>query len=388
MQETIGWWGLYGWLWLTAAVLSWAISPWLIRLAFKTGYLDRPGHRKIHEQPKALLGGLAVYLGFWVTIGVHLLGMALLVHWRPDWIPNHVRVHIDGVAYVGGRLWGLFGAGSLLVCVGLIDDRIALSARSKLVAQVAAALVLYGAGVGLSLFLPSDVLKLAATVLWVVVVTNAMNFLDNMDGLCSGIGAIAAALFGVVGALQGQYFIALLAFPLSGAMAGFLPFNLAPARAFLGDTGSLFIGVMLASLAMLETFYQAGSATVLPVVAPLIILAVPLHDMAATIWVRIRLGRPVYKGDTNHISHRLVRLGLTRRQAVGLICCLSGTLGLGAAAMVGASTTAVWLILLQTLILLSILFLMQLWGHRANDELERYSQPETAARAGDEENAS
>jgi UDP-GlcNAc:undecaprenyl-phosphate GlcNAc-1-phosphate transferase len=374
MNEPSLWWILYGWLWAGSAVLTWCASPALIRLAFRTGYLDQPGYRKIHVQPKALLGGAAVFLGFWLTIAFHLLALWLVVRFQPDWLPSVIRPHVSGISFVQSRLLGVFLAGALLLVVGLIDDKIALGPGLKLVAQILAAVVLFFAGVRLSLFLPWDWLKLGATVFWVVTVTNSMNFLDNMDGLCSGIAAIAAALFGLVGAIQGQYFIALLAFPLSGAISGFLPFNVYPARAFLGDAGSLFIGVMLASIAMMETFYQTGSGSAVPVVAPLIILAVPLHDMGATIWLRIRLGRPIYEGDTNHISHRLVRLGLTRRQAVGLICCLSGTLGLGAAVMVGASAASVWLLLLQALVLLSLIFLLQVWGGRPNDELERFTR--------------
>jgi len=357
-----GWWLVYGYLFSAAGLAAWLLSPPLIRLALRVGFVDRPGHRKIHDRPRALLGGVAVFGAFWGVVGLHWLGGVIVGHAAPEVVPELVRPHLAGMRAVGGTLGWLGVASTFILATGLRDDRQALSPRAKLAAQLVTAALLYAGGVRISLFLPWPVAQAALTLAWLVGVVNAINFFDNMDGLCSGVGAICSFLFGLVAALQGQYFIALLAFPLSGALAGFLPFNRHPAQAFLGDAGSLFVGLMLGAIAVLETFYQEGSTTALPVLAPLIILAMPLHDMLATIWLRVRLRRPVYEGDTNHISHRLVRLGLTHPQAVGLICCLTAALGLGAAVLVWARGPAAWLVLGQTVTVLTAVFLLQDWA--------------------------
>ena len=175
------------------------------------------------------------------------------------------------------------------------------------------------AGIRITLFVPSLIFSYAITILWILTVTNAFNFMDNMNGLCAGLGVIAALLLAVSAALHGQYLVAALAFFTSGAVLGFLPYNFPRASAFLGDAGSQLIGFLLAVLAILPHFYPATSPRFGAVFSPLLILAVPLGDLVWVVLLRWRLGKPFYVGDTNHLSHRLVRRGLNSSLAVGLI---------------------------------------------------------------------
>jgi UDP-GlcNAc:undecaprenyl-phosphate GlcNAc-1-phosphate transferase len=163
----------------------------------------------------------------------------------------------------------------------------------------------------------------AVTILWILTVVNAFNFMDNMNGLCAGLGAISAGYFAARAAADGQYLVALSAFLTFGSLLGFLPYNFPKARAFLGDAGSHLVGYLLAVLAILPHFYSSHHPRRWAVLAPLLVLAVPLADMAWVVLLRWRKGQPFYVGDTNHLSHRLARNGFSRTQAVLVIWVLA-----------------------------------------------------------------
>jgi UDP-GlcNAc:undecaprenyl-phosphate GlcNAc-1-phosphate transferase len=173
---------------------------------------------------------------------------------------------------------------------------------------------------------------------------------------------VCAGLFAFIAAIQGQYFVCLLALALAGALLGFLPHNFKPATIFLGDAGSHFVGFMLAVIPIMTTFYHEGTPTHLPVLIPLLVLAVPLFDMAMVMWIRIRRGQPVYQGDVNHISHRLVRLGLPQSWAVTLIYLITLTLGLGATVLLWSNMTVALIVIVQSLCILAIVTLLEQLG--------------------------
>ncbi len=216
----------------------------------------------------------------------------------------------------------------------------------------------------ISLFLHSRLASFALTVLWIVTITNAMNFLDNMDGLCAGVGLVCALVFAFVAAVQHQYFVCLMAMALAGALVGFLPHNFKPASIFLGDAGSHFVGFMLAVLPVMGTFYREGEPTVLPVLIPLLVLAVPLFDLVMVMWIRLQRGQPVYIGDVNHLSHRLVRLGLPQSWAVTLIYLIALTLGLGATVLLWAQLTGALIVIIQAICILAIVTLLERLGNK------------------------
>ncbi len=316
---------LGGALTTAAALPLW--RAWCVR----TGLVDDPGHRKIHDTPIPLAGGLAVLTGLLVPLG--LGAVALKLGLLPDGLVE--KIHY-GFGRRGLQLAGILAGALGMVLLGWLDDKHELRAGPKFAGQFGIALLVALAGVRIKLFPASPLapeLSCAVTVLWILTVTNAVNILDNMNGLCAGLGAIGAAAFGTTAALQGQYLVASLALLAAGALAGFLPYNYPRASAFLGDSGSHLTGFLLAVLAILPHFYTAQNPRPLAVLAPLLVLAVPLGDLVCVMWIRWRAGRPVWEGDTHHLSHRLVRRGLSKPQAVAAIW------GLHAA----AATAAVWL---------------------------------------------
>lgn len=292
----------------------------------RQGLVDDPGHRKIHHQPVPLAGGLAVFTGMAAVI-LGALAVVKLQLLNPE--------AVEKLSYGLGRRAPeltaiLLGALAMLI-LGWWDDRHELSPALKFAGQCLVALAVAGAGVRVTLFVPSVAFSYAVTVLWILTVTNALNFNDNMNGLCGGLGAIAAAWIAFHAGREGQYLVASLALLVLGALLGFLPFNFPRASVFLGDAGSHLVGFLLAVLSILPHFYspQHLNPSRWAVLSPLLILAVPLADLASVVWIRSRQRRPFWIGDNNHFSHRLVRAGLTRIQAVLLLWAAAAIAGVG-----------------------------------------------------------
>ncbi len=333
---------LYAAAFSSAVVTTWLALPFWRRWCERTGLVDDPGHRKIHDTPIALAGGLAVLTGL---IGPLLAGIVVLMtsSSTPPLAAAPGSPEISGDwSVLGGDVSHLLGYGLnrrgaqlaaiLLGAVGMVflgwwDDKHELRAAAKFSGQFLIAALVAAAGVRITLFVDSLLFSYAITILWIVTVTNAFNFMDNMNGLCSGLGAISAWYFALSAALHGQYLVALLAFLGSGALLGFIPYNFPKATSFLGDSGSHLVGFLLAVLAILPHFYTQVNQQAWAVLSPLLILAVPLADMAWVVGWRWRNGRPFYIGDNNHLSHRLVRHGFSRAQAVLLIWALAAVTG-------------------------------------------------------------
>lgn len=279
----------------------------------RTGLVDDPGHRKIHSRPVPLAGGLAVFTG----MAVVLLGAVAAV--QLQLLPPEA---VDKLAYGLGRrapqLAAIFAGALGMVLLGWWDDRHELKPAVKFAGQCAVALLVAASGVRVTLFVPSVLFSYAVTVLWILTVTNALNFNDNMNGLCGGLGAVGAGWIALHAARNGQYLVASLALLTAGALLGFLPFNFPRASVFLGDAGSHLVGYLLAVLAILPHFYsgELPAPSRLAVLNPLFILAVPLLDLASVVWLRTRARKPFWVGDTNHFSHRLTRAGLSKSRAV------------------------------------------------------------------------
>lgn len=292
------------------------------RWCLRVGLVDDPGHRKIHDAPIPLAGGLAVLTGLLVPL------LAAVVLLKLDWLETpDADLLIYGLDQRRLQLAAIiFGALGMTV-LGVLDDRHELRPLPKFLGQVLIAVAVTAAGVRITLFVPSLFFSYTITILWLLTVINAFNFMDNMNGLCAGLGTISAGWLAISAAMDGQYLVALIAFLVAGALLGFLPHNFPKARAFLGDAGSHLVGYLLAVLAILPHFYTETEPRRLAVLTPLLVLAVPLADLAWVVLLRLRLGQPFYIGDTNHLSHRLVRLGLTRTTAVLLIWILAALIG-------------------------------------------------------------
>lgn len=288
----------------------------------RVGLVDDPGERKIHQAPIPLAGGLAVLTGLLVP----LLAAAVVArfHWLDGLSGDRLAY---GFEHRKGQLAAIFGGAFGMTFLGWLDDRHELRPALKFGGQVLVAGLVAASGVRITLFVPNLFFSVAITLLWIVTVTNAVNFLDNMNGLCAGLGVIAAGVFGVKAALLDQYLVASVAFLAAGALLGFLPFNFPRASVFLGDSGSHLTGFMLAVLAILPHFHTQEHPRPLAVITPLLVLAVPLADLVWVVLLRWRLGRPFYVGDTNHVSHRLVRRGMSPTQAVLVIWAVAAAVG-------------------------------------------------------------
>lgn len=334
---------------LISAPLTWL----LVGLSHRRGLVDAPDHaggRKDHARPIPNTGGIAIFLA--VVLPIALLLAAIWLVPKESWsgLLAPVAPHIDGLRDQTPLALGVLAALLAVHVLGLIDDRRRLGPYSKLLVQlaVAAGLVLlcrlrilellghrYGAA--------GEIVGIVLSIVWIVVVTNAMNFLDNMDGLTAGVGAICASLYLAATLIGGQWFVAGTAALLAGALAGFLVFNFPPARVFMGDGGSLVVGLLLAIISIRTTYFApvpapgaAHAPAFLPgagawygVLMPLMVLAIPIYDFTTVTLIRLARGQSPFHGDQNHFSHRLVRRGLSKRAAVLAIWLCTLATGLG-----------------------------------------------------------
>lgn len=319
---------------LSAAVVSVTATAIVRRLAPRWGLVDKPNARKVHVVPTPLGGGLAVWLGVLLPLGIMELVLWIIrgQEQMPRWLPADIVRNLPGMQARSGQLWAILLAGSIIAALGLVDDLKNLRWQPKLLVQVLTACGLVACGVRGTLLVQYPGVGWVASVLWIVVLTNAFNFLDNMDALSSGIGLIVAVLFAILmltGTSQPHWFVAATLLLVAGSLAGFLVHNWPPARIFMGDTGSCFLGMLLASLTIVGTFYEYNTVGRHVLLAPLCILAVPLYDFTSVVLIRLSQGRSPFHADKCHFSHRLVEMGLTRLQAVLTIHLVTLTTGLG-----------------------------------------------------------
>jgi UDP-GlcNAc:undecaprenyl-phosphate GlcNAc-1-phosphate transferase len=295
---------------LVAAFLAaMVITPRVINLAMRWKLYDDPSDsRRVHTRPIPRLGGVAVYAAVLIGLLVHLL-LDFGGFGRPHDVPSFLPAALLG--------------GTLLFVAGLVDDVRGLRPRDKLAVQVLAALLAYYSGfqierigLGSSHVLYFGWLALPVTIAWVVGITNAVNLIDGMDGLAGGISLVALLAIAVAAALLGHGDVLAVALVLVGAIASFLVYNVNPARIFLGDSGSLFIGFMLAVLSVRGS---VKSTTAILVIIPLAALALPLLDVGLAVLRRWLRGVPLSSADARHIHHRLLALGLTQRRAAAVM---------------------------------------------------------------------
>jgi len=288
----------------------------------RCGLVDDPGHRKIHRSPVALAGGFAVLTG----ILLPLVGGAMLLKLGAVNLSSAGAI-VHGIDRRALELAVLALGAVAITLLGWLDDKHELKPLPKFLGQLIIAIAVAAACKRITLFVAGEGFSYAITILWLLTVINAFNFMDNMNGLCAGVGAIGAFLFALLAASQGEYLVALTGFLMCGALAGFLPWNFPHARAFLGDAGSHLVGYLLAVMAILPHFYTKQHPRPLAVLAPLLVLAVPLIDLAQVSLFRTLHKKPFWIGDTNHLSHRLVRAGMSPTRAVLLLWLLAALLG-------------------------------------------------------------
>jgi UDP-GlcNAc:undecaprenyl-phosphate GlcNAc-1-phosphate transferase len=342
-------------------VLSVVLCGLALGLAPRWGLVDRPGGHKGHRQPTPMGGGVAI----WATTFLILLLGTLVVAMGGPYLPEPLVRHVPGALGRLGQLVEIFGLASVIMAMGLVDDVKNLDWRLRLGIQVGCATILAATGIRITLFGPftHPLLGGAVTVLWIVGLTNAFNMLDNMDGLAASVGLIAALLFCGAQVAVGDLFVPAVLLVAMGALGGFLVYNRAPARLFMGDAGSNFLGFLLGALTVAGTFTREGYSPC-SVLAPLLVMAVPLYDMSSVILIRLREGRSPFKGDRRHFSHRLVARGLTPPQAVWTIDLVTLAGGLGALLLHRLEWPGAAVVVAQTACLLGVVAILEFSASR------------------------
>jgi UDP-GlcNAc:undecaprenyl-phosphate GlcNAc-1-phosphate transferase len=295
------------------------------RWCLRTQLVDDPGHRKIHDKPIPLAGGFAVLTG----ILLPLVAGAVLLKLNIIKISATAAI-VHGLDRRALELAVLALGAVAITLLGWLDDKHELKALPKFIGQILIAVAVAAACKRITLFVHSEVFSYAVTILWLLTVINAFNFMDNMNGLCTGLGALGAFFFALIAAAKGEYLVAITGFLMCGALVGFLPWNFPHARSFLGDAGSHLVGYLLAVMAILPHFYTKQEPHHWAVLAPLLVLAIPLLDLAQVSLFRTLNKKPFWIGDTNHLSHRLVRAGLSRTRAVLVLWLLAAVIGAAA----------------------------------------------------------
>jgi UDP-GlcNAc:undecaprenyl-phosphate GlcNAc-1-phosphate transferase len=268
-----------------AFIVSYALSPFVRKIALRIGYVDHPKDNKVHAHPTPLLGGVAIFFAFTISV-VTKIGLVS-----------------------SGHVIALMAGCVVLLIVGLIDDKIGMMPNVKLLGQFLAALIVIKAGVRAE-FLGNYYLDVVFTYLWIVGITNSFNLLDNMNGLSAGIASIAAIFFGILAYMNGQHMVCALSFALAGCTMGFLRHNFPKASIFMGDAGSLIIGYLLSVIAILANWKTRSMSTSL--IVPLLVLGYPIFDTTLVTIIRMLEKRSVFEGGKDHSSHRIALLGLKK----------------------------------------------------------------------------
>ena len=323
---------MYSWAFVTALTVSLVVMPAVILLAEKTGAMDEPNARKVHKKPIPRIGGLGIYAGFMAAI-----------------IFVAIKFGLDGEQLK--ETVGLLVSGSLIVALGLVDDYKNLPAKIKLLGQICAAAVLVmGFDVRIDFvtdpfggYFYLEWFAIPATMFWLVGLTNTVNLIDGLDGLAAGVAAIASFTIMLIALEQNFVLVAVMTSALAGAAVGFLKYNFHPAEIFMGDTGSMFLGFMLAGISVTGA---VKSVAAIALVVPIFALGLPILDTTFAIVRRVRGGVPIFKPDKGHLHHRLLSVGFTQRQAVLLMYVISALFGLSAIALTAVSYQIAVLILL------------------------------------------
>lgn len=363
---------LYAIAFAAASAMAFGLTPLALRIAVRKKILDHPGEYKQQESSVPYLGGLAIVCSFALIV----IGGLLL---RP-------------LATFAAEVPLIIGCALALALVGLIDDLRALNPAIRFGIEVAAAVALFAAGVRVELFPDATAVNLAITVLWIVGITNAFNLLDNMDGLSAGVAVIASFFFFVLAAANGQVLVAALSLALAGCALGFLRHNFHPARIYMGDAGSLFLGFMLGVIGLKLRFEGPTQITFL---VPILVLGVPIFDTLLVVTTRLANRISPFSGGRDHTSHRLVFVGIPVPAAVGLIYLAA--IGLGWLAICVSRIDVTTAYMLAGFVVLASFFLGGLLGrvpvyeqsrrrHMMLVEVERHAEepPETRGSALEE----
>lgn len=299
---------VYGFPFLLAMFVSYVLTPYIKKLAFKIGAVDRPDNRKVHKKIMPRLGGLAIYVAF-------MIGCIASLEMTWD-------------------IFGILLGGTMIVALGVADDVYQLPAKVKLLGQIVAACVLVLFDIRIEWvnnpfggYFYLDMLSIPLTIFWVISFTNVVNLIDGLDGLAAGVSAIASLTIILIAVQMGYFHVAILTAALAGAIIGFIRYNFNPATIFMGDTGSMFLGYMLAAISV---YGAVKTAATIALIVPAIALGLPILDTAFAIMRRYVNGRPIFQPDKGHLHHRLLATGMSHKDTVLFMYGITAVLCIGA----------------------------------------------------------
>ncbi len=354
---------------LPAFLVSVVAVAFVRQAAQQLGLLDKPGARKVHTTPIPLGGGLGIWAGVVTTfaLGTLAVWLARSNEGLAALIPQGLSVHLDGLMARAPSIWAILGGGTVLTLLGLADDRRGLPWQVRIVVEFAvAAFCVYFLNLRFTAFIDLPWLTGLMSVIWIVALINSFNMLDNMDGLSGGVAVISSTMLAVMlltntdtPAHGPQLFVAAMLLILAGAICGFLKHNWPPAKIFMGDAGSYLVGYWIAMATLLATYAGSHGSRPHAVLAPLCVLAVPLYDMLSVIYIRLREGRSPFEGDKRHFSHRLVDMGMSKKQAVLTIYLATATCSLGALLLPRVDLVGAGIIVLSTASVLGLIGVLE-----------------------------
>lgn len=354
---------------LPSALISLVAVGWVRKAAVRLGLMDAPGERKVHTTPVPLGGGLGIWAGVVGTLALGTIGVLLASNNATvaGLLPEGLSQHLDGVQGKITEIWVIVACGTVLAFLGLMDDRHGIPWWLRLGIEFGvASFCVYWQGLQLTAFIDLPWLTSVLSVLWIVALINSFNMLDNMDGLSGGVAAISTFMLAIMLLTspdqsngQPQIFVGAMLLVLVGALLGFLCHNWPPAKIFMGDAGSYFIGFWIAVATLLATYAGYQGRTPYAVVAPLIVMAIPLYDMVSVIIIRISEGRSPFEGDKRHFSHRLVDLGMTKKQSVLTIYLATATCSVSALLLPRTDFVGAVLIVLGTCLILGLIRVLE-----------------------------
>jgi UDP-GlcNAc:undecaprenyl-phosphate GlcNAc-1-phosphate transferase len=347
-------------------ILCMLLCPVFRFLAVRYGYVDVPDiQRKQHEQPVPYGGGLAVISSFFIVCA----GLSLVSTCVPQsWFPAEIRIHLQGLRQKMLSLYMIGGGGAVLGLMGFIDDMRPVREIYKLLIQLGIGALMWWAGFRITAHIPLWPVSLVITVFWIAGISNSFNFLDNMDGLSTGVAFIVSLLFAMFGLQTGQLFVAGYFLIIAGCSLGFLVFNFPPASLFLGDCGSLFLGFLISMGAVVSTFSAPDVPNrIMPLLVPIIICSLPIFDTVSVMTIRIFRGKPLLKGDRNHFSHRLLRLGMEKKTVLFTIYLVVAGVGLSSFYLIRLTAAESFLPLIQAVCVFSIIVLLERAGGKRDN---------------------
>ncbi len=335
----------------------------LVRLfALRTGFVSKPAVDRFSARTVPLGGGIAIFSCLAIIILASVAFVKyLVVSGHLGWLDESVTIHTAGFISKINHLMLILLLLFVLFILGLWDDKKHLGPFFKLGIQFLVAIAAaFFADIRVEFFIENKIITSLLSAIWIVLIMNSFNFLDNMDGLSAGIAVITSSILFTAAALNGQIFIGALALVFIGTLMGFLVLNFPPAKIFMGDAGSLVIGFFVALLSLRTTYYnQAQSGHWYPVLMPLIVMAVPLYDFISVTLLRICQGKSPFVGDTQHFSHRIRKHGFTDKQTVLILYLATLCTGLGATFLYQVNLAGAIMIFIQTIMVLSIIAIFE-----------------------------